>query len=244
MLFGKKNKTMLASAAILTSSLTFSANAELVNSVDDNNNVTVINTATGVEWLSFEATKNMTFNEVLDAMENTDIFSGWRLPTEQEVARLMETSIGSNGIDVYVENATYRSGDVRNPLFDYIDAFRGGLTTRPATTTVAWHYLREDGTLQAAGSYLNGSSYLYMLGMNYDNNSSQLKTGDPDKVYNDKPFYWTGTYLISISAPIYGTVTPGYERYMKANDVTSPLTGGALAFMVSGLLLGRRASTK
>lgn len=75
-------KKFILGASVLAASLSFSANAELMeaNLKENNDGLVTLDTNTGLEWLDITLTMGMSVNQVL----NDDRFSGWRVATKEE----------------------------------------------------------------------------------------------------------------------------------------------------------------
>ena len=88
--------------------ISISANASLIRS-NFNGFDTVIDTNSTLEWMNLDATKNLSINEVNSLLSTT--FSGFRLPTQEEVFTLIDNSLPSTlrlnhewHIDTYVDS--------------------------------------------------------------------------------------------------------------------------------------------
>jgi hypothetical protein len=107
-------KIALVSALTLSS---ISAQAEFIKTdwkaVGDN--LASVDTDTGIEWMTLTETSNMSYLQVEALLDTT--FSGWRLPTRNEVNVMMEHA---TLMDVpFANNSDYENNPNNNPYHGY-----------------------------------------------------------------------------------------------------------------------------
>jgi hypothetical protein len=110
------------------------ANAGLVEAdwLSEGDNLALLDTNTGLEWLDFTETQNQSYNNVISQLNTT--FDTWRLPTFSEVSDFFNNAFGSYtsptiqqdfapGSTGYNEAATFASLLNSNPLSGDIWSF-------------------------------------------------------------------------------------------------------------------------
>lgn len=86
--------------------LSFNCFSALINTTNNS----FIDSNTGLEWIDFGQTNNLSYNQVVSELEVGGLFSAWRLPTAQEVHEMWSGSIAS----LYNSTSNYLS----SPEFD------------------------------------------------------------------------------------------------------------------------------
>jgi len=185
------------------------------------NNVTIDN-STGLSWLNLSATAEKTMAQVKGELSTT--YAGWRLANESEVAQLLSNIWG---FDMgYITEIEARSGA-------YLNGARGfnslmGKYSEQSRWTLGYVYDSDNsGILRVTGSYVDGPSYSWTLGVN------TTVTTTEDKIYtftNASYSYIRGVYLVRDTA---SSVKPEPEQPPTSN-VDAPSAFAALSMV--GLL--------
>lgn len=181
-----------------------------------------IDTSTGVEWLNLAATDNKSIEQVRAELLTT--YSGWRLPTNDEVSALMY------GIYRDVMSLEFSFYDARsNTALFWEGANSFAKLMSDGTTSVSYHlglYFDEDGVIRDAGAYLNeGGAYTATHGLEntsiYSESTAIALSGVG------------GVFLVRGSDPVAPDPKP------EPSPVPSPLGLGLLGLM-GAVLLSRR----
>jgi len=196
-------KTLLAATLLAT---TGAAQAELVEynwKAAGDGNVT-LDTQSGNIWLDLELTADMSINDTKSLVENDSRFSGWRLPTLEEIHEL---AVNTFNIDPSIRHAGTQdiSGFQRtqHALFGYNTTYTYGLY--------------EDNK----GSYLFGTNANGLYLNFYQSNTLDYKT--PSR----------GVYLVSTDYnTTYDAVSINERMNSSISNVSAPIALGALGLML------------
>jgi len=120
---------ILLSAALLLLPLT--ANANWVNSGDwinvdlhsANDKKVVLDTKTGIEWITARQTKGLSINAVAEQLVPGGDFFGWRFPTQDEVISLMTRWTAGFWQDEFVYGASLTSSIYRSRAVEFVSLF-------------------------------------------------------------------------------------------------------------------------
>jgi len=122
----KPNLKLIASVAIMISSM--SANAELLTRdyLAKGDNDVVIDDESGLEWLSESYTTGKTYDEVQGMLQGS--LSGWRMPTYQEVTSLIMGQMPFIKEDMFTSSAVIQDDYRRNKdkMSQFNALFSGG----------------------------------------------------------------------------------------------------------------------
>jgi MYXO-CTERM domain-containing protein len=145
-------KTFCAALVIASASFSHFASADLVEADWQNagDNKAVLDTSSGLTWLDFTETHFYTRGDLLNDLSS--VFSGWRLPTANEVSSLMAGAM---------PNLTALSGNFQDafggtPLFNEAATFAGLFNSSPINGDEI-HYGVFDGSnyLGFSGAYVS-----------------------------------------------------------------------------------------
>lgn len=97
-------KLLISTVVVFMSS---GANASLIKGdwQEQGDNLSVVDTVTGMEWLSMTETIDMSINDVSAELNST--YAGWRLPTTEEVDGLLNNFYYTNMQSIYLNVRKY-----------------------------------------------------------------------------------------------------------------------------------------
>lgn len=110
--------------AVFCTSLIFTSGVQAA--LIDTASSSFIDSETSLEWMDFGVNKDATYNEVVAALENGGIYTGWRLPTTEEVFTMfnnafvglgtqLDTGLAQRGSEAHVID---RFGTGQSALYD------------------------------------------------------------------------------------------------------------------------------
>ena len=152
-------KSKLVIGTLLTSMfMAGSASAEYI-SLDwqqEGDGLAFLDEDTGIEWLKFSETRNMSINEVAAELGSGGLFEGWRFPTYDEIISIV-TDLTGSGENQYRYNSTQNSEWVRSLYVDFATLFGWTYQYRSG---ISWNI---DYDYRSYGSYMIGDN-LYVTG--------------------------------------------------------------------------------
>tara|TARA_Y100000310_G_scaffold149818_1_gene149201 strand:+ start:11410 stop:12111 length:702 start_codon:yes stop_codon:yes gene_type:complete len=153
----------------LLSLASISANAEFIKGdwLHENDNLSFVDTETGLEWLSLRKTIGMSIDEVKGKLDSQ--FVGWRLPTEKEVIQVINgfTPFDYEGRDGFW---SYNNDQIQSEVDEILHYFGVTQYFSTANSSLGTHLL-DDGTVGHSGA------------------SSYHKASYYDRIYQAKYFY-------------------------------------------------------
>jgi hypothetical protein len=208
------------------------ANAEFIKGDWEtvNDNLSVIDTETGIEWLSLTETGGMSFNQVMTQLNTT--FLGWRLPSADEVNQMM-VSITPN----VNYSSTFISGAASNnqDAYDFLDAF--GVTKGGFFTKSYGKYINDNKSKYGNSDLFIAGAYTYSSGRGFYLNSTD--SGMDDSTLD------TGVFLVSDGGITLASINDPSINVNNANSpinqVPLPATLGLLGFAMAGLSFRRKS---
>jgi len=215
------NTVLRTTLAIALTCVVSSASAALVKTDWKNagDNLAVLDSTTGVEWLNFSATKGMAYDNVVQLFDAGDQFAGWRVPTVVEV-RDMVNILSTRGI--------YATGNAASWQKDIFTGAMGISGTPNGWYSAGW-YQKDNGLVDVVG--LLGNTF-YNVGSVIVNHDTYRGTGYPDLstwLVSDG-----GTTLSSLNDP---TLNIANEN-APINNV--PLTGALTGLFLLGMYRSRK----
>jgi hypothetical protein len=207
-------KTFLAATLLAA---TASAQAELVEfdwEVADDGHVT-LDTQSGNIWLDLGLTANMSINDVKSLVEDDSRFSGWRLPTVEEVHELAANTFDIDPSMIYSgSNGVSNEEFTQHSLIGYDTSYTYGL-------------FEKDGK-----SYLFGSNSRDLYLNFHQSESLDFKVSS------------RGVYLVSNDYNIaYDEVSINELMNPSVSDVSAPMALGAFGLMLGLAGLRSRKSS-
>lgn len=186
-------KTILA-MTLLLAGLSTNANAEFVDGdylkVNDSN--VMMDTTTGLEWLSLTLTVDKSINNVSDLLDSGS-YSGFRLATEDEVVLMFDQFLTE-------DKSAWSSRGVRN---DFIEFFEGAIFP---DITLSYGYVEgSDGFVSMYG----GRTQDLIVFRNYDMASRDTHSR----------FY--GVFLVSDSGASYSSINDSDYNNLRLENATS-----------------------
>ena len=156
-------KTLAVTLTLTIGLLSASAQAAFVHTdwKTGGDQLATLDTETGIEWLKLTNTDMKSINTVLSEINTT--YSGWRLPSESEVRKLL-TNVWT-GLNVDIDHVIERSGAYTPGANLFAAMFSNGIRN---ITHHFGMYVADDGVVRMAGSYLNeNGGYTAAFGMNF-----------------------------------------------------------------------------
>jgi hypothetical protein len=203
------------------------ASAELIKgdwkSVNDN--LSVVDTETGVEWLSLTQTHGMSLNQAETLLNST--FDGWRLPTSQEVLTLMRNTFTSHTIESSPLNYNGYLGNAESQQFTEMlgSVMVGG------KDKYSLGYIKDNST----GTNLVSGS-VYKLNSAIELYSNSISGGGSDTSH-----YAYGVFLVSDGGTTLASINnPELNANNVNNTVPLPATLGLLSLAIAGLSFRRK----
>lgn len=192
----------------------------------------ILEQETGLEWLDLTQTKNKTFNQVMSELDTT--YAGWRLPTVDELRRLMSNYFSS----VNVESGRVRTGDIN--VLETFEKWVSELGSPSSTNNYALGmYIDANGVLRVTGVYRptpSSSPELYGLGFTsvYNPNVAYRPQGTGQEVWGTFLVSDGGTTLTSINDPMLNINNPAAPVNQNVSDVSAafPMLSGALLMLL------------
>lgn len=129
---------------------------------------------TNLSWLKLNNTVSMSLNQVKAQLGDGGLFSGWRLPTDDEVESLVEAILSPLALN---EDYTYYTGS----------GYRG--------YTATWRTWLGTTLYTSSGESSNGNKYWYSYGF-YEGSSGNVEASGT--YYRDKNSFGSHTYYASI----------------------------------------------
>lgn len=158
MSFKKLTLALLVTASFGSQAAFTQPNIEISDWKEQGDNLVIYDENTGLSWLSFKATDEMSYDEVAQKLA-TD-FSGWYLPTHTQVEGIMDTMFTS--VDHSAWYQTYSSTSDTYLASEYFnDVFGNGTKNK---SVAAGMYYHENGNLSATQTYINGHNYAELNG--------------------------------------------------------------------------------
>ena len=196
-------KTLLAATLLAA---TGAAQAELVEfdwETAGDGNVT-LDTQSGYIWLDLGLTAGRSINDAKSLVENASRFSGWRLPTLEEVYELAANT------------------------FDFDTSIRHSGTKGESSEPIAQHALLGYEPAYTYGLYeYSNSSYLF------GSNINGLYLNYQQSTTLDYETYSRGVYLVSTDYnTAYDAVSINERMNSSISDVSAPIALGAFGLML------------
>lgn len=218
-------KTVLALTLLGTMS---TAHAELMSTdwLTENDQLATLDTETGLEWLDLSETNHMSIADVkLELEKESGQFQGWRLPTKEEVVRLLK-----NSFDIL--NNYYDNTSIGASFQDTTSRLQGNaFATYFSKTTEGWSlgmYENEDRISQ--GGNHAGYDSIYM-------NYGSLNESYSNRNYGVFLVSNGGTTLSSKNNPIINNI--GFTG--NPNEISVPLPMSLGLFTLGlGILTSRK----
>lgn len=148
----------------------------------------VVDTDTGLEWLKIDATLGRSYNDIVASLN--DEFAGWRLPTNDEVTDMFNNMLGDPYGDQGVVN-THTSSRIEVAEGNI---FREYMSTEDSTMSsriYGWYANGNGSSSLAGGGLWDTAFYTY-----YTYSSGQANTGRAN----------TGVYLVSDGGTTYSSI--------------------------------------
>lgn len=189
-------------------------------------NLSVVDTETGIEWLSLTQTDGLSIASVQSQLLST--FSGWRLPTEAEVSTMIKNVTGfeSDAATVYGTQYASNTSKFINALgttyqSNYLYSFGLALSDEQSTITTSVYY-----------SGVSHSSQ-------YNDYAIRKRQGVSDNINYSHSSY--GVYLVSDGGVTLSSINDPGINAMNANSPANvPIPATALLFGLGGLLFMRK----
>ena len=175
-----------------------------------------LDTKTGKLWLGLDVTVGKSINEVVALTENDALFSGWRLPTEQEIHTLAES--------IFQDFNFNKERSYKGATISEADKLRHRIMG-PSSADRTYGYFASEGENLMFGSSNSGLWYNYKYGLDYDISRS-----------------YDGVYLVSEDASVSIDEADLSAAMRSVSDVSVPAIGGIL--MLAGLAGARRSKCK
>jgi hypothetical protein len=182
--------------------------------------------STGIEWLDLTETKDLHYSEVVAQLDTT--FAGWRLPTFDEVAGLMEVFFPGAQYTIQ-DHYTSTSVEQRQQWVDLLGGVTGDLSLGLHTNRDAPDHLSYSGVRTPESShnwtYQNGGSY------------SKSGTHSRSAVYN------AAVFLVSDGGTTYSSINDPSLNANNANaaaNVSVPVGLGVMGMGLLGLAFRRK----
>jgi hypothetical protein len=158
--------------------------------------------STGIEWLDLTETKDLHYSEVVAQLDTT--FAGWRLPTFDEVAGLMEVFFPGAQ---YTGSGYYTTGTLaqRQQWVDLLGYTTGDLALGLHTKKGAPEYLAYSGVRVPESNY----SYIYQSGGSYSKSGTHSRAS----------VYAAGVFLVSDGGTTYSSIN---NPSLNANNANAP----------------------
>lgn len=212
-------KTLLLAALL---GLSCTANAAFIETdwKTQGDQLAVLDTETGLEWLDLSQTANKTFNQVLAGLNGA--YSGWRLPTLTELQRLMGNYFSDQ--NVYARKVPGSDPQTRSTFERWVaELGKTGSTHNYALGM----YQTETGTLRVTGVYrpvAGGAPELYGLGFSssYNPNMMYSPQDTGKEIWGTFLVSDGGTTLTSINQPELNINNPAAPVNQVTNDVPVP----------------------
>ena len=202
--------------SVLLGVLSTNAHADFISKdmFSVNDNLSVLDTDSGLEWLSLTETSGLSLNQVSSRL-NTD-FSGLRLATENEVLEM----IYSFYPQTQGRTSSYMSNQDPSEMQSFINLFgNSGLTS-----TAYGMHTNSFGMVSMTGVY-NGGSYGNINTSNYTSSNMD---------YSE--YYYSSWLVLDDSIE-----PPAPEEPSGSTPVPIPATGGLLALAMAGLCIRRKS---
>jgi hypothetical protein len=242
------NLKKIALASILALS-SVAANAEFIKGdwkvVGDN--LSVVNTETGLEWLSLTQTDGLSISEVSNLLSTT--FSGWRLPTKDEVNAILTSSMGADAVVAGTTTLEITQESLENAITfeNALGTTWLGNTRGSYNTHYSYGHYYDDPTDLSSDIYFGGVKYYSDGGIKYESDepinvnlaAHRVRAEGYTFTHNAYGVYLVsegGTTLSSINNPEINTV--GYG----STSVPLPTTLGLLGLAMAGLSLRRKSA--
>lgn len=203
---------------------------------------------TGLEWLDLSMTLNMSVNQVVSELGAGGKFEGWRLPTEQEINKLMSSLFPYLGIEAgdvryvqvgNIENLRSNEERLESAQFRSLFGLTGGsvgTSSQKWTARTLGFYSGAVGNMIAGAIRVNNAypdkRELYYYN-SYSQSSISLNTRAAD----------TGVYLVSdggitLSSKLDPSINKNNPNAPEpVSDVSAPALagfGGLLCLMIAG----------
>lgn len=203
-----------------------------------NDNLSIIDTQTGIEWLSLKETDGLSIASVQSQLETT--FSGWRLPTSGEVAAMMDNVMPSTTVSLTGQTYGYETVLSRpenlafGHLFGWTHGYPGN-TMYPESTGL--HLFKE-----------YGPTYVAKTGVSYPHTAASRMIVNQvlSQNLNDTGGGTSGVFLVSDGGVSIESINNPMLNANNANSpynatsVPLPATGALLALALSGFAVRRK----
>lgn len=207
------------------------ANAELVSTdyLSNGDDLVTLDTNTGLEWLDLTVTKYMSMASASSAFVGDSTQTGWRLPTEEEVAILFRSVFYP---DITTENygGTVVNTDDISRIASIANMLGTSGVSGNAYFTLGLH--NSSSGVAASGFYKVGNnqegSGSYVAYENWMAGNLSVTIKDPS----------IGVWLVSDGGASFGSVNdPNISQYQDSavSDVPAPAILSGLGFLLFGL---------
>lgn len=183
-----------------------------------NDNLGVLDTQTGLQWLSLTATSGKSVNEVTSLL-NAD-YLGMRLATESEVLGLM--------YNYFPQTDGRTSGYLSNQPVGEVQSFINVFGNSGLPATAYGLHMNSFGMVSMSGVY-NGGSYGNINTSNFTSSSLDFSE-----------YYYSSWLVVDDSVDPIDPVEP--ENPEQPTQVPLPATGGLLALALAGVSFRRKSS--
>lgn len=195
-------KLSVAALAFLASSISLSAHAGFVSQsylVDGDKKVT-FDESSGLSWLKLSETQGLSINQISAQLGAGGAFSGWRLPTGEEVEALFVSMF---------------------PELKFNNATPDAATFHTGTASRAYAYRWQGwmGNINNAGSWLSYGIYTQKIaaGVRF------LSAGADSTTQLFEDFYAGGSYGLDYKNSVYGVFLVKGSPESSVSDVPAPL---------------------
>lgn len=219
----KINKALRAASLILLSSLgAFSASAEVINTdwLMEGDNLVISDLDTGLEFLSLNATVNMSYNQVAALLDTT--YAGWSFATGEDVTSLLE-----NLLEDYGGYSTVASINIYDIYITEVNDILGGYDIGNSYYSLG--YIGGEGNVTTVYGVISSTT-------GYKSNNNYAHTSyTKDVVSNQKGVWLVRDTTYDLDAP---------DDTDSVSDAPVPLALASLGLLGLGFARRQKRATK